>query len=361
MTTRKAVVKKDATASGILAADPKRIREWVKVLPTEKRSAMSKALKAACQHLRDTKANYSQAFDLATAMLENFWHLGIELKTLRREGVLVAGNPSVVKNRPGDNCISLKDIGVNLSQSSRSQMLAELKRGQLKKWIKDQYDEAGYRLPTLTGMHREQKEAKREKRRAANRRQIAKATAAGKSLPAGIGFAVIALDPPWDWGDEGDQDQLGRARPTYGTMSIDEVTQYEPFKDGRGVGDFADEDCHLYLWITNRSLPKGFGLLDAWGFRYVTCLTWCKPSIGMGNYFRGSTEHVLFGVKGSQPLKRKNAGTWFAAQRGKQHSEKPEEFYELVESCSPGPYLELFARAQRGGDWTCLGAEANDE
>jgi N6-adenosine-specific RNA methylase IME4 len=123
------------------------------------------------------------------------------------------------------------------------------------------------------------------------------------------------------------------------------------------VVERAAKDAHLYLWITNRSLPKGFDLLRAWGFRYVTCLTWCKPSIGMGNYFRGSTEHLLFGVRGSLPLNRKDAGTWFAAKRGKGgHSSKPVEAYELIESCSPGPYLELFARATRKG-WKGWGSD----
>ena len=125
------------------------------------------------------------------------------------------------------------------------------------------------------------------------------------------------------------------------------------------VAELADEDCHLYLWITNRSLPKGFSLLDAWGFRYVTMLTWPKPSFGMGNYFRGQTEQVLFGVKGSQALKRKNASTllptWGRGPGG--HSSKPMEFYEFVESCSPGPFVELFSRQQRDG-WSTWGADA---
>ncbi len=168
-------------------------------------------------------------------------------------------------------------------------------------------------------------------------------------LPDGK-YRVIVIDPPWDFGDEGDADQLGRARPDYPTLPIVEIKRLP-------VGDFADANCHIYLWITNRSLPKGFALLDAWGFRYVTCLTWCKPSIGMGNYFRGSTEQILFGVKGSQLLKRKDAGTWFQAPRGPGgHSSKPVEFYSLVESCSPGPYLEMFARAHRE-NWTAWGVE----
>ncbi len=201
---------------------------------------------------------------------------------------------------------------------------------------------------TVTAVMRERKKKARDKKRRANKK---KAAAAGSPLDVGAVFSAIVIDPPWDWGDEGDKDQLGRARPTYDTMQVEKIRDLP-------VGELADRDCHLYLWITNRSLPKGFDLLDAWGFRYITCLTWCKPSIGMGNYFRGSTEQVLFGVKGSQPLTRKDAGTWFSAKRGPDgHSSKPAEFYQLVESCSPGPYLEMFARGPRKG-WSVWGAEA---
>lgn len=160
---------------------------------------------------------------------------------------------------------------------------------------------------------------------------------------------TIVIDPPWDWRDEGDVDQFGRARPTYATMTFEELLAFP-------VGDKAQDNAHIYLWITNRSLPKGFALLEAWGFRYITALTWCKPSFGMGNYFRGQTEHVLFGVRGSLPLLRKDAGTWFAAPRGKEHSSKPEQFYGLVERCSPGPWMEIFQREPRPG-WIGWGAE----
>ncbi len=82
-----------------------------------------------------------------------------------------------------------------------------------------------------------------------------------------------------------------------------------------------------------------------------------KPSYGMGNYYRGSTEHVLFGVRGSLPLDRHDLGTHFEADRPGKHSSKPPEFYEMVESASPGPYLEMFARDLRPG-WKVWGAEA---
>lgn len=200
---------------------------------------------------------------------------------------------------------------------------------------------------TITAAKREIKERKREERREENR-QIIETVPTVQEAVRLAKFATIVIDPPWDWGDEGDKDQLGRARPTYKTMTINELLELP-------VGDLADVDSHLYMWITNRSLPKGFDLLEAWGFRYITCLTWVKPSFGMGNYFRGQSEQVLFGVRGSQPLKRKDASTVFEAPRGPNgHSSKPLAFLDLVESCSPGPYLEMFSRSNKDG-WTTWG------
>lgn len=204
---------------------------------------------------------------------------------------------------------------------------------------------------TLLQAKREIKEAKREERREENRAKVAEAATPEQIAETGARFATIVIDPPWDWGDEGDQDQLGRSRPDYATMSKEQLLALP-------LPDLADVDCHLYLWITNRSLPKGFELMERWGFRYVTAITWAKPHFGMGNYFRGQTEHVLFGVKGSQPLKRKDVGTLFQAPRGPNgHSSKPVEFYDLVESCSPGPYLEMFSRCERDG-WKTWGESA---
>lgn len=195
---------------------------------------------------------------------------------------------------------------------------------------------------------RADKEHRRDKTREQNREMVKRAP---RLAAVDEQFGAIVLDPPWDWGDEGDADQLGRARPTYATMPLEEIA-------AQPIDALAADNAHLYLWITNRSLPKGFALLDRWGFRYVTALTWVKPSFGMGNYFRGSTEHVLFGVRGSQPLLRADVGTHFQAPRPPKHSQKPNEFYELVESCSPGPWLEWPARQQRDG-WVVSGAEVD--
>lgn len=204
---------------------------------------------------------------------------------------------------------------------------------------------------TITEAKRKLREDKREDRRQANREKVAAIETPDRTIPTDARFATIVIDPPWDWGDEGDVNQLGRAKPDYATMSLPQLMDLP-------VPNLADDDCHLYLWITNRSLPKGFALIERWGFRYITAITWVKPHYGMGNYFRGQTEHILFAVKGSQPLKRRDAGTVLEAPRGPNgHSSKPPESYELIESCSPGPYLEMFSRCERT-DWTTWGENA---
>lgn len=193
-------------------------------------------------------------------------------------------------------------------------------------------------------IRRAEKEAAREADRQEN---AAKIETLHSPLEAQGLFQTIVIDPPWDWSDEGDVNQFGRAKPDYHTMTIDEIERLP-------IGQIADDNCHLYLWVTNRSLPKAFRLISAWGFRYVTCITWVKPSIGVGNYFRGSTEQILFAIKGSQQLRRHDVGTHFNAPRGKGHSAKPEEFYSIVESCSYGPYIDIFGRRERDG-WSVWG------
>ena len=116
--------------------------------------------------------------------------------------------------------------------------------------------------------------------------------------------------------------------------------------------------CHLYLWITNNHVRDGEFVMEALGFRQITMLTWGKDRIGLGQYWRGQTEHVLFGVMGKLPALNKTESTLIG--KGviprKKHSEKPEDFYKTVELVSPGPSLEMFARKQRKG-WTVWGNE----
>lgn len=153
-------------------------------------------------------------------------------------------------------------------------------------------------------------------------------------------FKTIVIDPPWQY----DTNIIGRTKPTYATMSIEQLEK---------VKIPADNNSHLYLWTTNAFLPKAFKLGEKWGFEYKTCITWVKPTIGMGSYFRNSTEHCLFFIKGKLSTRAKNIPTHFIVKRTK-HSEKPEEFYKIVEKASFPPYIDMFARKERKG-WDVLG------
>lgn len=274
----------------------------------------------------------------------------IKLRAERKAGELLAGlerkqggntrfGISSVGNTESDYRSVLEDTGTPYQAAHRWQKIAALPAETFEQFIAETVERRAEL--TTTGALRIAKELERESKRQENAQHVASVITTD-AIPAE--FTTIVIDPPWDWGDEGDVDQLGRARPTYATMSLSQLA---------ALHIPAADNSHIYLWITNRSLPKGFTLLDAWGFRYVTCLTWVKPHYGMGNYFRGQTEHLLFGVRGSLPLMRRDVGTVIHAPRGNDtHSSKPVEAYNLIETCSPGPYLDMFSRQERRGWFT---------
>ncbi len=133
------------------------------------------------------------------------------------------------------------------------------------------------------------------------------------------------------------------------------------------VVDAVARDAHLYLWVPNALLPEGLQVMESWGFRYVSNLVWAKrrkdggpDGRGVGFYFRNVTELILFGVKGSmRTLPPGRSQVNMIETRKREHSRKPDEQYEVIEACSPGPYLELFARYPREG-WQVWGSEAAD-
>jgi N6-adenosine-specific RNA methylase IME4 len=155
--------------------------------------------------------------------------------------------------------------------------------------------------------------------------------------PVADKFRALILDPPWKY----DMDFVGRGRPDYACMTQEELLALP-------VADWAEADCHLYLWTTNAMFPAAIELMAAWGFRHNTVLTWAKPHIGMGTHFRGQTEHVIFGIRGSLAARSNSISTLFEAPVGK-HSEKPERFYEIVRAASYPPYGEAFQRQPRSG------------
>jgi N6-adenosine-specific RNA methylase IME4 len=187
-------------------------------------------------------------------------------------------------------------------------------------------------------------------------------------------WRTIVIDPPWAYqqrwaqrgkgnahshdglagifkrGGKGGEYAAGirGAAAQYDCMSIEQIAALP-------VGEWAADDAHLYLWTTNAFLRDAFALMEGWGFAYKTTLTWIKHQLGMGMYFRNTTEHVLFGVRGSLKLARRDVPTHFVARRGR-HSEKPAVFYDIVAECSPEPRLDVFARKHRFG-WDAYGDE----
>jgi N6-adenosine-specific RNA methylase IME4 len=175
-------------------------------------------------------------------------------------------------------------------------------------------------------------------------------------------YATILADPPWQF-----QNRTGKVAPEhrrllrYPTMEQREILELP-------VARLAAARSHLYLWVPNALLAEGLRVMEAWGFTYKSNLVWYKvrkdggpDGRGVGFYFRNVTELVLFGVRGSmRTLPPGRTRVNILATRKREHSRKPDEIYDLIEACSPGPYLELFARFPRAG-WSQWGNEDVEE
>ena len=149
-------------------------------------------------------------------------------------------------------------------------------------------------------------------------------------------YRTLVVDPPWDyeW-----LSLAGRAKPSYATMTHAQLLALD-------VAQWAEDDCHLYLWTTNNFMTRAVELMARWGWQHKTVLTWIKPKFGLGSYFRNSTEHILFGVRGELRTRSDSIPTHFEVPvLG--HSEKPEKFYEIVRAASYPPYGEVFQRTAR--------------
>lgn len=158
-------------------------------------------------------------------------------------------------------------------------------------------------------------------------------------------YQTLVVDPPW---------QFRRAsrcvRPPYSLLNLEDIKRFP-------VAEMAADDAHLYLWVPNAMISEGYEVMKAWGFEYKTMIVWIKLQMGVGNFYRNSTEPILFGVRGHLKPLRRNARTWFLADR-REHSRKPDEFYRIVETMSPGPRIDVFSREKRPG-WDQLGNECD--
>jgi N6-adenosine-specific RNA methylase IME4 len=158
-------------------------------------------------------------------------------------------------------------------------------------------------------------------------------------------FPTIYADPPWPY-----QNQASRAAVVnhYPTMSVSDICA-EP------VSQLAEQNAHLHLWTTNAFLQDAFHVIDAWGFKFKSCLIWVKNEIGLGNYWRVSHEFLLLGVRGKLTFRDRTLTSWIQASRTI-HSRKPATVRLLVERASPPPYLELYGREELPNSaWTVYG------
>ncbi|HEX5501994.1 MAG TPA: MT-A70 family methyltransferase [Thermomicrobiales bacterium] len=171
-------------------------------------------------------------------------------------------------------------------------------------------------------------------------------------------FGAILADPPWRFANRtGKMAPEHRRLSRYATMTLDEIAALP-------VAELALPRSHLYLWVPNALVLEGLEVLRRWGFTYKTNLVWYKTrkdggpdGRGVGFYFRNVTELILFGTRGNlRTLAPGRRQVNILVSRKREHSRKPDDLYEIIESCSPGPYLELFARHCRPG-WTQWGNE----
>ncbi len=187
----------------------------------------------------------------------------------------------------------------------------------------------------------------------------------GKSLVITCGnrkFSTVLADPPWQFAN-----RTGKMAPEhkrlsrYSTMTLDEIIALP-------VAEITLSPAHLYLWVPNALLPEGLEVMKAWGFEYKTNIVWHKirkdggpDGRGVGFYFRNTTELLLFGVKGKNARTLAPGRTQVNIMKTmkREHSRKPDEQYELIESCSSGPYIELFARGNVR-DWFVWGDQSEE-
>jgi N6-adenosine-specific RNA methylase IME4 len=179
----------------------------------------------------------------------------------------------------------------------------------------------------------------------------------------GAEFGTILADPPWRF-----KNRTGKIAPEhkrlcrYPTLSLEEIC-------GLPVADSMAERSHCYLWVPNALLPEGLRVLEAWNFEYKSHIVWHKirkdggsDGRGVGYYFRNVTEVLLFGTrgKGARTLAPARSLVNIIHSRKREHSRKPDEQYEVIESCSWGPYLEVFGRGNRK-NWTVWGNQASSD
>lgn len=286
----------------------------------------------------------------------------VRLRAERRLGEILRDTP---KNRGGEHmkvrsttgskaepvvtAPTLADIGIDKKLSARAQVLAAAPEGIFEGAI--QRGMEGDLIPSKVA---------KELRNAVRRKPTEKATVRttdtekvvdlASLVSAGRKFGCVYADPPWPYANQATRSSTSNH---YSTMTLEQICELP-------IGQLAADVAYLHLWTTNAFLFDAKTVMDAWGFTYKSVLVWCKPQMGIGNYWRVSHEFLLLGVKGSRsfPDGARNVKSWMEVERGR-HSAKPEVFRQVVERVSPGPFLELFGRHTCPG-WTVWGNQVEE-
>lgn len=252
---------------------------------------------------------------------------GFYIKDMKEQGIIKQGGDQ----KSNRHRVSLKTYGVEAYESARWQKIADIPEERFEEYL-------------TKSKKRTQNALLVEARNIAHSENIKNIK---REIPFVVPpdgpFDVIVIDPPWDYGNKYDQ-QNNRGTAPYPTMSLDEIKQIKlPMKD----------NCIVWLWTTTGFLHEAFHVLESWDLTYKSCLTWEKDKMGLGRWLRTKTEHCLLATKGTPTKQLTNQTTIFHGVR-REHSVKPTEFYDLVDTYCFGSKVDWFARTERPG-WATFG------
>jgi len=242
--------------------------------------------------------------------------------------------------------IRLDELGITKSDSSRYQQIAAIPDDIFEKYVQAHID-SGTEITTSALLR-----IAKQYQATIESKTVPQHTLSGESIDdletivkAGIKYSTIYADPPWPY-----RNQSSRAanKNHYPILSIEKLIE-------QPISKIVNDKAHLHLWTTNAFIEPAIQMMQAWGFQYKSCFVWVKPQMGLGNYWRVSHEFMLLGVRGGLRFRSRKQRSWQKIPRTK-HSRKPTQIRELIESVSPGPYLELYARQSPPSKlWTSYG------
>lgn len=284
----------------------------------------------------------------------------IKIRAERRIGELLKGAELNKGGRPSKNrshdatSLSLDDIGISKTQSSRWQTIAAVPDAKFEETVAKA--KASKQELTSKSVYKIGKAIKQYKIGKAIKQAVPtvytepiEGVTDNLATLAGQKFGTIYADPPWAYDNKATRANVDSIYA--GTMTTEELCELP-------VADLAAADAHLHMWVTKDHIFEANRILQAWGFEYRSMFVWCKEQIGIGNYWRMSHELMLLGIRGNaKSFARHDLRSWEIYERG-EHSAKPAAIRDTIEDVSPGPYLELFGRERIEG-WTIFGNQVS--